>query len=80
MVQEGSHYSRQFLPCFDKEQYISDLLENQGVTTASFAKIAVAFVKKAVKKKEHMSEQDTALLEELEKMIEQYESEDTGDE
>ncbi len=79
MVQEGSHYSRQFLPCFDKEQYISDLLENQGVTTASFAKIAVAFVKKAAKKKEHVSEQDTALLEELEKMIEQYESEDTGD-
>ena len=79
MVQEGSHYSRQFLPCFDKEQYISDLLENQGVTTASFAKIAVAFVKKAAKKKEHVSAQDTALLEELEKMIEQYESEDTGD-
>lgn len=79
MVQEGSHYSRQFLPCFDKEQYISDLLENQGVTTASFAKIAVALVKKAAKKKEHVSEQDTALLEELEKMIEQYESEDTGD-
>lgn len=78
-VQEGSHYSRQFLPCFDKEQYISDLLENQGVTAASFAKIAVAFVKKAAQKKERVSEQDTALLEELEKMIEQYESEDTGD-
>lgn len=80
MVQEGSHYSRQFVPCFDKEQYISDLLENQGVTTASFAKIAVAFVKKAAKKKEHVSEQDIALVQELEKMIEQYESEDTGDE
>lgn len=73
VTQEGKHYSRQFTPCFDKEQYISKILEDQGVGTASLAKIAVALVKKQAGDKP--DDKNVELIAELEKMVEQFETE-----
>lgn len=72
VLQEGKHYSRQFTPCFDKEQYISKILEDQGVGTASLAKIAVALVKKQAGEKP--DDKNEKLIAELEKMVEQFET------
>lgn len=76
IIQEGKHYSRQFVPCFDKEQYISDLLEDQGLSTVSFAKIAMALVKKTSGKQPDA--QNEKLIEELEKMVEQLGTDHEG--
>lgn len=76
VIQEGKHYSRQFKPCFDKEQYISKILEDQGVDTASFAKIAMAFVKKAAD--DEPDDRNEKLIAELEKMVEQFETDNDG--
>ena len=77
VTQEGKHYSRQFIPCFDKEQYIAQLLEDKGVGTASFAKIAMALVKKEGGDK--AKEKNDKLIAELEKMVEMFETKNGAD-
>lgn len=69
VIQDGNHYIRQFETLLSKETYISDMLQDKGVGSASFAKIAVALVKKESKD----DEDHQKLIEELEKMIQQFE-------
>ena len=45
-VRSGKKYVRKFQPCLTKEEYIADMLDQQGISTSSLAKIAVAFVKR----------------------------------
>ena len=71
-LQEGRYQSRRFVPCCTKEEYIADMLEEQGVNNALFARIAMALVKKSSKK--HTAEQDEKLIAELEKMVDEYEA------
>ena len=71
-LQEGRYQSRRFAPCCTKEEYIADMLEEQGVNNALFARIAMALVKKSSKK--HTAEQDEKLIAELEKMVDEYEA------
>ena len=67
-VREGKKYVRQFRPTLTQEEYIADVLEQKGINTASFAKIAVAFVKRQDKGENH-----DQLIAELEQMIEDFE-------
>ena len=70
-VKEGKKYVRQFLPCLSKEEYIADMLDQQGINTASFAKIAMVLVKKQDEK--GADEKRDQLIVELEKMINEFE-------
>ena len=45
-AQYNGRLVRQFTPLVSKEEYTTFLLEQQGLTAKSFAKIALAFVKK----------------------------------
>lgn len=67
LLQNGRYQSRQFVPC-----YMANMLEEQGVNQALFARIAVALFKKPAKSNE--SEQEEKLITELEKMVDQYEA------
>lgn len=71
-VRDGKKYVRQFLPCLTKEEFIADMLDQQGVDTASFAKIAIALVKK-----QQATEGDgkrDQLIAELEQMVDSFEN------
>lgn len=70
-IKEGKKYVRQFSPCLSKEEYIADVLEEQGISTASIAKIAVALVKKQNGKAG--SEEHDKLIAELEQIIDGFE-------
>lgn len=70
-VKEGKKYVRQFSPCLTKEEYIADMLDQQGLNTVSFAKIAVALVKKQGEKSGN--EKHGQLIAELEQMIDDFE-------
>ena len=71
VVREGKKYVRQFSPCLSKEEYIADVLDQQGINTSSLAKIAVALVKKQeAKGGDEMHDQ---LIAELEQMIDDFE-------
>ena len=70
-VKAGKKYARQFLPCLSKEEYIADMLDQQGINTVSFAKIAMALVKKEDKKQ--TDEINDRFIEELEQMIAEFE-------
>ena len=72
MVQTGRYQSRQFVPCYTKDEFLANMLEEQGVNQALFARIAVALFKKPAKSNE--SEQEEKLIAELEKMVDQYEA------
>ena len=73
MVQvNGRYQSRQFVPCYTKDEFLANMLEEQGVNQALFARIAVALFKKPAKSNE--SEQEEKLIAELEKMVDQYEA------
>ena len=67
-----SYQSRQFVPCYTKDEFLANMLEEQGVNQALFARIAVALFKKPAKSNE--SEQEEKLIAELEKMVDQYEA------
>ena len=66
------YQSRQFVPCYTKDEFLANMLEEQGVNQALFARIAVALFKKPAKSNE--SEQEEKLIAELEKMVDQYEA------
>ncbi|WP_418375768.1 BlaI/MecI/CopY family transcriptional regulator, partial [Agathobaculum sp.] len=70
LLQNGR--SRQFVPCYTKDEFLANMLEEQGVNQALFARIAVALFKKPAKSNE--SEQEEKLIAELEKMVDQYEA------
>ena len=71
VVREGKKYVRQFSPCLSKEEYIADVLDQQGINTSSLAKIAVALVKKQEAK--GGDENHDQLIAELEQMIDDFE-------
>lgn len=68
LLQNGRYQSRQFT----KDEFLANMLEEQGVNQALFARIAVALFKKPAKSSE--SEQEEKLIAELEKMVDQYEA------
>ena len=70
-VRSGKKYVRKFQPCLTKEEYIADMLDQQGINTASLAKIAVALVKKQEAK--GGDEKHDQLITELEQMIHDFE-------
>ena len=72
LLQNGRYQSRQFVPCYTKDEFLANMLEEQGVNQALFARIAVALFKKPAKSNE--SEQEEKLIAELEKMVDQYEA------
>ena len=70
-VRSGKKYVRKFKPCLTKEEYIADVLDQQGINTSSLAKIAVALVKKQEAK--GGDENHDQLIAELEQMIDDFE-------
>lgn len=70
-VKEGKRYIRQFVPRLSKEEYLADILDQQGINTTSLAKIAVALVKKQDEKGGEITQNQ--LIAELEKMIDEFE-------
>ena len=70
-VRSGKKYVRKFQPCLTKEEYIADMLDQQGINTSSLAKIAVALVKKQEAK--GGDENHDQLIAELEQMIDDFE-------
>lgn len=70
-VRSGKKYVRKFQPCLTKEEYIADMLDQQGINTASLAKIAVALVKKQEEK--GGNEKRDQFIAELEQMIDNFE-------
>ena len=71
VAREGKKYVRQFSPCLTKEEYIADVLDQQGINTSSLAQIAVALVKKQEAK--GGDEKHDQLIAELEQMIDDFE-------
>lgn len=73
LLQNGRYQSRAgSIPCYTKDEFLANMLEEQGVNQALFARIAVALFKKPAKSNE--SEQEEKLIAELEKMVDQYEA------
>ena len=72
LLQNGRYQSRQSVPCYTKDEFLANMLEEQGVNQALFARIAVALFKKPAKSNE--AEQEEKLIAELEKMVDQYEA------
>ena len=70
-VRSGKKYVRKFQPCLTKEEYIADMLDQQGINTSSLAKIAVALIKKQEEK--GGNEKHDQLIAELEQMIDDFE-------
>ena len=64
LLQNGRYQSRQFVPCYTKDEFLANMLEEQGVNQALFKKPA----------KSNESEQEEKLIAELEKMVDQYEA------
>ena len=60
LLQNGRYQSRQFVPCYTKDEFLANMLEEQGVNQALFARIAVARFKKPAKSNE--SEQEEKLI------------------
>ena len=72
-IQQDRFYrSQQFVPCLTKDEFLANMLEEQGVNNALFARIAVALFKKD--SKQRTPEQDEKLIAELEKMVDEYEA------
>lgn len=72
-IQQDRFYrSQQFVPCLAKDEFLANMLEEQGVNNALFARIAVALFKKD--RKQRTPEQDEKLIAELEKMVDEYEA------
>ena len=62
----------QFVSCLTEDEFLANMLEEQGVNNALFARIAVALFKKD--RKQRTPEQDEKLIAELEKMVDEYEA------
>lgn len=75
VTKEGKHYIRQFVPSLSKEEYLSEMLLEKGVGTLSFAKIAMSFVKKGTADNEEQTQENLALISELEDIITRFEEE-----
>lgn len=73
VTRAGRRYTRQFIPCISKEEYVSNLLELEAVSPSTLARIALAFTKKGFFKKAPVDREK--LIAELEAMIEQYRNE-----
>ena len=73
-VKSGKRNTRQLKPCMSKEEYVAELLAQQGVNTSSFAKIAMALVKKEDQKTDRTKYEK--LIDELEQMIDIFEETD----
>ena len=72
-IQQDRFYrSQQFVSCLTKDEFLANMLEEQGVNNALFARIAVALFKKD--RKQRTPEQDEKLIAELEKMVDEYEA------
>lgn len=67
--QHGTKYVRQFRPMVTKESYAANFLYSQDLDLKSFAKIALALVRKDDKQKPDDTEE---LISELEEMIEKF--------
>ena len=72
IAQEGRYQAQQYTPCLTKDEYLAYMLEEQGVNNSLFAHIAVTLFKKD--RKQCTPEQDEKLIAELEKMVDEYES------
>ena len=72
IAQEGPYQAQQYTPCLTKDEYLAYMLEEQGVNNSLFARIAVTLFKKD--RKQCTPEQDEKLIAELEKMVDEYES------
>ena len=57
LLQNGRYQSRQFVPCYTKDEFLANMLEEQGVNQALFARIAVALFKKPAKSNESEQEE-----------------------
>lgn len=72
-VKEGPRFVRQFKALITKEEYIAEMLDEQGVTAKSLKKVAMALVKKQKAKTKEDEEATQKLIEELEEMVRQFE-------
>ena len=72
IAQEGRYQAQQDVPTLTKDEYLAYMLEEQGVNNSLFARIAVTLFKKD--KKQRTPEQDEKLIAELEKMVDEYET------
>ena len=72
VAQEGRYQAKQYLACLSKDEFLANLLKEQGVNNALFARIAVALFKKDPQK--CTPQQDQKLIAELEKMVDAYEA------
>lgn len=72
IVRKGQYQSRQFVPCYTKDEFLANILEENGVDNVSLARVALALFKKS--SKENVAEQNKELIAELEKMVDQYEA------
>ncbi len=68
-VQYGSQYARQFKVILSAEEVAARSIMSQGFSKSAIAKIAVALVKET---KEPDDDSNDELVEELEKMLEEY--------
>lgn len=73
----GTRYTRQFIPCVSKEDYVSGILEMERLAPAELTRIALAFVKKSALEKS--ADDREKLIAELKEMIEQYRNEEEGE-
>lgn len=72
---ERNHYSRQFVPLMDKDEYAAGLLNEAGINITDLPDIAAALVKKSSGRKK-LDRRNQKLLVELEDMIARYSAED----
>lgn len=69
---DKNHYLRQFRACMTKEEYVAEMVEREGLDAAAIARVAVALVRK----KRAPGQRHPELLDQLEKMLEDYGQED----
>lgn len=72
---ERNHYSRQFVPLMDKDEYAAGLLNEAGIRITDLPDIAAALVRKSSGRKK-LDGRDQKLIGELEDMIARYSAED----
>ncbi len=73
-IQYGNQYARQFHTLLTHEEVAAKTIMSQGFNKENIAKIAVALVKETKKTKEVSNEE---IVEELERMLEEYKADDT---
>ena len=73
LLQNGRYQSRQFVPCYTKDEFLANMLEEQGVNQALFARIAVALFEKTCQIKRIRAGRK-ADCRAWQKMVDQYEA------